>query len=170
MGQIYAVPYQVLEPDLAFVVEGPSGPAGYLLGAARHQGLQRPPGGRLVPASAAPGRRSRPRPVALARQRLGAPRRSIIPISTCRRAAALSLARPYRPAARGARQGHRPARHGFLEQRLAAAGSPGMFMQVDLRNRGALAFYDALGFAPLRHADLPAHSVYMAKRLATSSS
>ena len=33
MGQIYAVPYQVLEPDLAFVVDSSEGVAGYLFGA-----------------------------------------------------------------------------------------------------------------------------------------
>jgi len=32
MGQIYAVPYQVLEPDLAFVVDSAEGVAGYLFG------------------------------------------------------------------------------------------------------------------------------------------
>ena len=38
-------------------------------------------------------------------------------------------------------------------------------MQVDPNNRDALGFYAAVGFAPLSHADLPAHSVYMVKRL-----
>ena len=34
LGLIYAVPYQVYEPDFAFVVDGPDGVSGYLFGAA----------------------------------------------------------------------------------------------------------------------------------------
>jgi hypothetical protein len=34
LGLVYAIPYQVLEPDLAFIVDGPAGACGYLLGAA----------------------------------------------------------------------------------------------------------------------------------------
>ncbi|CCV13290.1 hypothetical protein MESS4_530096 [Mesorhizobium sp. STM 4661] len=34
LGLIYTIPYQVLEPDLAFIVDGPAGASGYLLGAA----------------------------------------------------------------------------------------------------------------------------------------
>ena len=38
-------------------------------------------------------------------------------------------------------------------------------MQLDPRNEGALRFYEAIGFEMLRDADLPADSVYVAKRL-----
>jgi hypothetical protein len=51
-----------------------------------------------------------------------------------------------------------------LEQRFAAAGSSGLFMQLDLRNDNARAFYQAVGFEVLRD-DLPTYSTYMAKRL-----
>ena len=34
LGQIYCLPYRVLEPDLAFVVDSPDGVCGYLFGAA----------------------------------------------------------------------------------------------------------------------------------------
>ena len=33
LGLIYAIPYQVLEPELAFVIDGPNGVSGYVLGA-----------------------------------------------------------------------------------------------------------------------------------------
>ena len=33
LGLIYAIPYQVLEPELAFVIDGPDGVSGYVLGA-----------------------------------------------------------------------------------------------------------------------------------------
>jgi hypothetical protein len=33
LGLIYAVPYQTFEPDFAYVIESPDGPAGYLFGA-----------------------------------------------------------------------------------------------------------------------------------------
>jgi len=33
LGNIYAVPYQVYAPDFAFVVDGPEGVVGYVLGA-----------------------------------------------------------------------------------------------------------------------------------------
>ena len=66
------------------------------------------------------------------------------------------------PEARGKGIGRRAM--AFLEQRLAAAGSPGLFMQVDPRNENALRFYEAVGFELLRDADLPAHSVYVVKR------
>ena len=33
LGLIYAVPYQVYEPDFAFVVDGPNGVCGYIFGA-----------------------------------------------------------------------------------------------------------------------------------------
>ena len=67
------------------------------------------------------------------------------------------------PEARGKGIGRRAM--AFLERRLAAAGSPGLFMQVDPRNEGALRFYEAIGFEMLRDADLPTHSVYVVKRL-----
>src|SRR3954471_1736799 len=33
LGKVYVGPYVMLEPDLAFALEGPNGAAGYLLGA-----------------------------------------------------------------------------------------------------------------------------------------
>ncbi|MER9215067.1 hypothetical protein NKI54_23850 [Mesorhizobium sp. M0663] len=34
LGLLYTIPYQVLEPELAFIIDSPAGAAGYLLGAA----------------------------------------------------------------------------------------------------------------------------------------
>ncbi len=66
------------------------------------------------------------------------------------------------PEARGRGIGRRAMR--FLEEALAGRGAPGMHLPVDPRNRGALAFYDALGFRRLDAPGLPAHQVYVAKR------
>ena len=54
MGLIYAVPYQVLEPDFAFVIEGAGGVAGYLFGAL-DTAPSTPAGRRLVPAACSAG-------------------------------------------------------------------------------------------------------------------
>ncbi len=39
LGLIYAVPYQVYEPDFAFVVDGPNGVCGYIFGAPDTPGI-----------------------------------------------------------------------------------------------------------------------------------
>src|SRR5687768_5326161 len=39
LGLIYAVPYQVYEPDFAFVIDGPNGVCGYILGAPDTAGI-----------------------------------------------------------------------------------------------------------------------------------
>ena len=165
LGLIYAIPYQVLEPDLAFAIDGPQGVCGYLFGAldtrAFNARLEREWYPRLQAAATDPGpddagwqgsdwaRRQIHRPDFSFPDALAAyPSHGHIDLL---------------PDARGKGIGRRAL--AFLEQRLAVAGSPGVFMQVDPRNQDALKFYAAVGFTPLSHADLPAHSVYMAKRL-----
>ena len=68
------------------------------------------------------------------------------------------------PEARGKGVGGRAM--SFLEQRLAAAGSPGLYLQVDPRNQAALRFYEAIGFRILHEPGLPEQWTIMAKRLA----
>ena len=51
----------------------------------------------------------------------------------------------------------------FLEARLAAAGSTGIFLDVNPANLNALRFYELLGYRPVTEASLS--SVFVAKRL-----
>ena len=80
-------------------------------------------------------------------------------------AASWSAARP--PVADGVARGRGIGRRALehLMERLKRAGAPGMHLQVSPRNAGALAFYRRLGFAPITHASLPEHTVFMAKAL-----
>ena len=72
LGLIYAIPYQVLEPDLAFVIDGPEGVAGYVLGALDTQAFNARLAARMVSAPAGARSPTRTGPRQLARQRLGA--------------------------------------------------------------------------------------------------
>ena len=166
LGLIYAVPYQVLEPDLAFVIDGPQGVAGYLLRRARHARLQCPAGARVVSAPA--GRDGRPRTGRScwhgsdwARHQIHHPDFDIPEALD-----ALSLARPYRPAARRARQGHRQAGDGV------SGAAPCRCRFAGAVHAGRPAQRGCAGTSTRRSAsrrcaasDLPAHSVYVTKRL-----
>lgn len=146
LGLIYAVPYQVLEPDFAFVIENEAGVCGYLFGApdtasfnARLAAEWYPEQQRRV--ARVSDDRSVWRGSDWARHAIHNPDLSIPP----------ALA-PYPshghidllPQARGMGIGRKAMR--FLEQRLGAAGSKGLFLPVDSRNAKALAFYSTLGF------------------------
>ena len=48
LGLIYAIPYQVLEPELAFVIEGAGRCVGISVRSARHGSVQRAAGSRMV--------------------------------------------------------------------------------------------------------------------------
>ena len=164
LGLIYAIPYQVLEPDFAFVIDGPDGVSGYVLGALHTQAFNARLAAewypRLQGEVADPGPdRPRWRGSDWARHLIHHPDFDF--------PAALAAYPSHGhidllPEARGKGIGRRAM--ALLEQRLAAAGSTGLFMQLDLRNEGALRFYEAIGFEMLRDADLPADSVCVAKR------
>ena len=164
IGQIYAVPYQVLEPDLAFVVDGPEGVAGYLFGALDTTCLRRAPGHRLVSGSAAARRRSGTGPRRAGGAATGRATPSTIPTSVPGRARRLSLARPYRPVARARGRGIGRRCMAFLERQLAAAGSTGLVLDVDPRNtrRNASTPRSDIERVSTPHS---AETVYMAKRL-----
>jgi ribosomal protein S18 acetylase RimI-like enzyme len=53
----------------------------------------------------------------------------------------------------------------FLEERLAAAGSTGLFLDVHPRNVEAQRFYAALGYAPVPMQTASPMSIFMAKSL-----
>lgn len=166
MGLVYAVPYQVLEPGLAFVVDGPGGVSGYLFGALDTRAFNARLAEEWYPAlrrrAADPGPDSaRWRGSDWVRHLIHRPDFTVPDsLSAYPSHGHIDLL----PPARGKRIGRRVM--AFLEQRLAAAGSAGLHLQVHPRNEGALRFYEAIGFAVLRGPDLPEEFVYVAKRLA----
>jgi ribosomal protein S18 acetylase RimI-like enzyme len=169
LGQIYTIPYQVLEPDLAFIVDGPAGASGYLLGAADTRAFNARLAAKWYPRLKAsvsdPGSNcSRWRGSDWARHQIHYPDFSV--------PAALAAYPSHGhidllPQARGKGIGRRAM--AFLEQRLAACGSSGLCLEVMPDNHDALSFYKAIGFEVLQSADLPKHCRYVAKRLQTSA-
>ena len=162
LGNLYAVPYQVLEPDFAFVVETGDGVCGYVLGALDTAVFNR----RLEAEWLAPLRRRLRDPGAdQSRWRGSDWARRLIHHPELEVPATLA---PYPshghidllPQAQGRGIG-RKAMEALME-RLRAAGSPGLFLQVSPVNRRARRFYARLGFQTLRAADLPSHSTFMA--------
>lgn len=166
MGLVYAVPYQVLEPEFAFVIEGGGGVAGYLFGA---------------PDTAAFNRRLATDWYPVLQGRAGDPGadptrwqgsdwvRHMIHHPRLEIPEALSHFPSHGhidllPEARGRGIGRRCM--AFLEERLADAGSTGIFLDVHPANSGALRFYEALGYRVVSGSGLPDTSVFVARRLA----
>jgi GNAT superfamily N-acetyltransferase len=164
LGLIYAIPYEVLEPDFAFVIDGPGGVSGYVLGAPDTQAFNARLAAewypRLQERVADPGPdRTRWRGSDWCRHVIHHPDFDF--------PAALAAYTSHGhidllPQARGKGIGRRAM--AVLEQRLSAAGSSGLFMQLDLRNDNARQFYQAVGFEVFREG-LPEYSIYMGKRL-----
>ena len=161
LGLIYAVPYQVYAPDFAFVVEGPNGVCGYILGTPESEGFYRkletewflPIAARLPDPGAD---ESKWQGSDWARRAIHHPE-FVYP----------EVLHPY-PAhghidlleeARGRKIGQRGMRH--LMGKLRAAGVGGMHLQVSPVNRSAQGFYRGLGFEVLRDEVLPRHTTFM---------
>jgi len=165
LGLIYAVPYQVLEPDFAFVLERAGEVCGYVLGAPDSARLYARMEAEWFPALRA--RLADPGPDETswrgsdwARHAIHHPELAFPPVLAPWPAHGhIDLLEP----ARGRGLGRRLMSE--LMQRLAAAGAPGMHLQVSPRNHKALAFYARLGFARLELADLPADTAFVARRL-----
>lgn len=165
LGLIYAVPYQVFSPDFAFVVQGPSGVCGYVLGTPSSERFYAwvdrewfPPLARRVDDPGPDENRwvgSDWARYAIHHPQFVYPR----------------VLRDYPahghidllPEARGRKIGSRAMR--LMMGRLKHAGIAGMHLQVSPSNEGALAFYRALGFEQLTDLSLPAHTAFMVARL-----
>lgn len=167
LGLVHAIPYQVLEPALAFLIEGPGGPAGYLLGAVDTAAFNRRLATEWYPhlrtCHADPGDDpARWRGSDWLRHRLHHPALTVPP----------RLAKAYPshghidllPHARGRGIGARAM--AFLEDRLRASGSPGLHLEVACENIPAQRFYRAIGYARLQGAEPPRHCLHMVKSLA----
>lgn len=164
LGLIYAVPYQVLEPDLAFAVDGPAGVCGYLFGALNtgrfNERLAAEWYPKLQERVADPGPdRSRWKGSDWARRLIYHPDFTVPPaLGPYPSHAHIDLL----PAARGRGIGRDAM--GYLSRRLFRMGSRGMHLQVNADNAGGLLFYAALGFEVIRGEGLPDEFVYVGKR------
>ena len=165
IGFLYAVPYQLYQPELAFVVDGPNGVCGYVLGAldsvAFHGTLE---------AQWYPHLRERIADVGAdeanwagsdwARHLIHHPEAMLV-----------DLFRAYPshghinllPEAQGRGFGRKAMAQ--LEVRLEALGSSGLHLGLNPTNRKAMGFYEAIGFSRLVAPEPPRNSVYMVKAL-----
>lgn len=164
LGNIYAVPYQVYAPDFAFVVDGPEGVAGYVLGAPDTAAFNTAMRDDWYPRLAAdlpdPGLdASRWCGSDWARAALHHPR-LIFPAALHPYPAHghIDLLAPARGRGIGA------LGMGFLIDRLRATGAAGMHLQVSPSNAKALRFYETLGFHRLSDPTLPRDIAFMGRR------
>lgn len=165
LGLIYAVPYQVFEPALAFLVEGPSGPCGYVLGARDTRAFNERLANEWYPDLQArvrdPGDdQSMWQGSDWARHLIHHPDLSVPPgLNPYPSHAHIDLL----PIARGRRIAGRAM--AFMQRSLSSAGSDGLFVEVDPRNTNARGFYAAVGFERLEDRSLPRRSVFMGMAL-----
>lgn len=165
MGLIYAVPYQVLEPDFAFVIDSNDGAMGYLLGtpntAMFNARLARDWYPELQQRAADPGLgETQWRGSDWARRRIHHPDLTMalgfLPYPSHGH---IDLLRP----ARGKGIGTQCMT--YLQRRFKEAGSTGMHLDVHPDNETARRFYETLGFKALSDPSLPAGSTWMGRRL-----
>ncbi|HEV2513603.1 MAG TPA: GNAT family N-acetyltransferase [Devosia sp.] len=161
LGLIYAVPYQVYEPDFAFVVDGPNGVCGYIFGAPDTPGIYARMGAEWFPPLAA--RLNDPGPNESewhgsdwARRAIHHPE-FVYPEVLHRYPAHGHI--DLLEEARGRGIGRRGMEH--VMAKLAATGARGMHLQVSPVNRGAQRFYQKLGFEVLKDPVLPRHTTFM---------
>lgn len=169
LGLLYAVPYQVLEPDFAFAVEGPGGVCGYLLGTPDSEAFyRRYCEGWLAPLRwniADPGPDERQwRGSDWARSAVHRPEIVFPPVLHPFPAHGHIDLLPH---ARGRGIGRQALQ--FLMARLAGAGADGLHLSVHPRNSGAQTFYAKLGFIVLREASLPDTTTFMVRHLQQAS-
>jgi ribosomal protein S18 acetylase RimI-like enzyme len=166
IGHIYALPYQVLEPDLAFVVDSGAGVTGYVLGALDTTSFQARLASDWYPALQR--RVADPGPDPSSWRGSDWARRAIHHPDFDNPDALTAYPShghiDLLPQARGRGIGRRCM--SFLEHRLAAAGSTGLFLGVDPRNTKAQRFYAAVGYEPLPAPGHPVTTMYLTKRLA----
>lgn len=161
LGLIYAVPYQVYEPDFAFVVDGPSGVCGYIFGAPDTPGIYARMAAEWFPPLAA--RLADPGPDESRWQGSDWARRAIhhpefvYPDVLHRYPAHGHI--DLLEEARGRGIGRRGMEH--VMAKLKRSGAKGMHLQVSPVNRGAQTFYRKLGFEVLKDPVLPRHTTFM---------
>jgi len=166
LGKFYVGPYVALEPDLAFTLEGPQGPAGYLLGAldtasfairCENEWLKPLRGSVRDPGNDPAAWRGSD----WVRRLIHVPDFAFPPaLQDFPAHAHIDLL----PEARGHGFGRRMMQ--FLMARLAARGAKGLHLAVSPSNAGGQAFYAKLGFDHVAAPELPRHTYFMARSLA----
>ena len=165
LGLVFTLPYQIFEPDFAFVIENGRGVCGYVLGA--------PDTGRFMAQMTHdwfPSLRPRYRDPGADRGRWRGSdwlRHEIHHPAT----EPLAELGPYPahghidllPVARGRGVGRRAMTH--LMDRLREAGAPGLHLGVNARNTRALRFYTKLDFEPVDPPGMIGDTLYLARRL-----
>lgn len=165
LGLVYTVPYQIFEPDFAFVIENGEGVCGYVLGA--------PDTGRFMsqmvhdwfpslrPRFADPGPdRDRWRGSDWLRHMVYHPA-AMPPAELARYPAHGHI--DLLPRAQGRGVGKRAMEH--LMDLLREAGAPGIHLGVQSANARALHFYDKLGFEAVDTSSVVDDTVYVARSL-----
>lgn len=162
LGLCYAEPYQVFSPEFAFVLQDAGGPCGYVLGtpdtAAFDEWMDKVwyPPLRMRTRNPGPDEATWQKSDWV-RWRIFAPRQ-IVHYDLVRYPAHGHI--DLLPRAQGKGLGKAMMRR--LEAALAAAGAPGMFLEVSHENLKAQAFYSHIGFDRL---DVRPDAVIMGKRL-----
>lgn len=162
LGEIYVGPYVMLEPELAFALDGPRGPIGYLLGALNtarfNERVEREWLPRLQKSHHDPGGNPAGwRGSDWVRHVVHHPFLKVPPVLA-----------PYPSHAHidllVEARGQGIGRHLMqtMMERLTELGSPGLHLQVSPKNEAAQDFYQGLGFAALSSPDLPEDTLFMA--------
>jgi ribosomal protein S18 acetylase RimI-like enzyme len=165
LGLIYAVPYQVFAHEFAFVIEGPNGVCGYVLGTPDSAGFYDRVKTEWFPPLAArlvdPGADSTHWTGSdWARYHIHHAQFTLPPSLQAYPAHGhIDLL----PEAQG--QGFGRMALTELMVALKAAGAPGMHLGVSPTNTRAIGFYEKLGFTRLVDETLPADTLYMVKTL-----
>lgn len=166
LGLYYAVPYQVLEPDFAFVVEDAIGVGGYVLATPDTQIFYHRLTAEWLPAlrqrSPDPGRQARFWGGSdWLRHRIHQP---MGPLSAAFNPFPAQAHIDLLPRL----QGHGIGRRAFgrVLGLLAKARVPGLHLHVSPLNPRAQQFYRALGFQVVTADDLPNHTTFMVRSLA----
>jgi len=166
LGKFYVGPYVVLEPDLAFTLEGPVGPVGYLLGTLDTPGFYL----RCENEWLKPMRSTMHNPGNdLTTWRDSDWVRRLIHVPDFVYPPALQAFPAHAhidllPQARAHGFGRRMMQ--FLMARMAARGAQGLHLAVAPSNAGGQAFYHKLGFHHVAAPELPRHTYFMARSLA----
>jgi ribosomal protein S18 acetylase RimI-like enzyme len=161
VGNLYAAPYALHEPELVFLLEDDAGVCGYVLGTIDTAAFNAWLDSEWLP----PLRRAHPWPEGDAAELTAAERlyrrfhQPDLEIPPLLAPYPAHLHIDLLPRAQGSGNGTRLMQR-FLQE-LAERGSPGVHLGLGIRNERALGFYRKLGFQELFRAGEPAHSIWM---------
>jgi GNAT superfamily N-acetyltransferase len=161
LGEVFVGPYVMFEPGLAFTLEGARGPAGYVLGAFDTADFNRRLKSEWLPRL----RKLHPDPGDDSTLWQGSDwvrhvvHHPFLDFPTVLAPYPSHVHIDLLVEARGQGIG-RHLMQTIMEE-LARLGSPGVHLQVNLKNAAAQAFYSNLGFVPLSSPDFPVDAMFM---------